>query len=164
KKKMSNEDESASQVKLLRFANKIPLLYEPSGCAITKAVASIKWRRYGLEQSANSLPRGPAVIAVHIASAWVPYTSESKEAIASYPEIIKEIKLAVQECARKMLMYIRKQTRVKRETERLNIFESYIPLIVESAKELAGVKEKIDIKPILDKVVKKELIKHAKKD
>ncbi len=164
KKKMKNEEDSTSQVKLLRFANKIPLLYEPSGCAITKAVTSIKWRRYGLEQSANSLPRGPAVIAVHIASAWVPYTSESKEAIASYPEIIKEIKLAVQECARKMLMYIRKQTRVKRETERLNIFENYIPLIVESAKELAGVKEKIDIKPILDKVVKKELIKHAKKD
>ena len=164
KKKNEEGGEETSQVKVMRFANKIPLLYEPSGCAITKAVSSIKWRRYGLDQSANSLPRGPAVIAVHIASAWVPYTSESKEAIANYPEIIKEIKLAVQDCARKMLMYIRKQTRVKRETERLNIFESYIPLIIENAKELAGIKTKIDIKPILNKVVKKELIKSGKEE
>ena len=163
KKKNGEGGEETSQVKVMRFANKIPLLYEPSGCAITKAISSIKWRRYGLEQSANSIPRGPAVIVVHIASAWVPYTSESKESIANYPEIIKEIKLAVQDCARKMLMYIRKQTRVKRETERLNIFENYIPLIIENAKELAGIKGKIDIKPILDKVVKKELIKNEKR-
>ncbi|MCD6368081.1 MAG: DNA topoisomerase VI subunit B [Candidatus Aenigmarchaeota archaeon] len=152
----------AQQVKLMRFANKIPLLYEPSGCAITKAVMSIKWRRYGLEQSQGSLPRGPAVILVHIASAWVPYTSESKEAIANYPEIIKEIKLAVQECARKMLVYIRKQVKAKRETHRLSVFENYIPLIIENAKELAEVKEEINVEPILDKVVKKELIKDVK--
>lgn len=157
-----DEEETTDQVKLMRFANKIPLLYEPSGCAITKAVSSIKWRRYGLEQSSGGIPRGPAVIVVHIASAWVPYTSESKEAIANYPEIIKEIRLAVQDCARKMLTHIRKQTKVKRETERLNIFESYIPIIVENAKELAGVNKKIDIKPVLDKVVRKDLIDYGK--
>jgi len=156
-------EESSDQVKLMRFANKIPLLYEPSGCAITKAVSSIKWRRYGLEHSAGNLPKGPAVIVVHIASAWVPYSSESKEAIANYPEIMKEIRLVVQECARKMLMHIRKQTKAKRETERLNVFENYLPLILESAKELAGVKEKIDIKPIIDKVIKKDLIDYGKK-
>lgn len=160
--KEKNKEQGSEQVKLMRYANKIPLLYEPSGCAITKSVASIRWRRYGLEQSGKNLPRGPAVIVVHIASAWVPYTSESKEAIANYPDIIKEIKLAVQECARKMLRHIRKQTRAKRETERLNIFESYIPLVVENAKELAGVKTKINCKSIIDKVIKKDLIKYGK--
>jgi len=152
----------SDQATVLRFANKIPLLYEPSGCAITRAISSIKWRRYGLDQSSGNVPRGPLIILVHIASAWVPYTSESKESIANYPEIVKEIKLAVQECARRMLMYIRKQTRVKRETQRLNIFKNYIPLIVENAKELAGVKAKIDIEPILDKVIKKDLIDNGK--
>lgn len=161
--KERGDEERSEQVKVMRFANKIPLLYEPSGCAITKAVSSIKWRRYGLEQSSGNIPRGPAVIVVHIASAWVPYTSESKEAIANYPEIIKEIKLAVQECARKMIVYIRRQTKVKRETERLSIFENYIPLIVENAKELAGVKTKINVKPIIDKVIKKDLIEYGKK-
>ncbi|RLF61702.1 MAG: DNA topoisomerase VI subunit B, partial [Thermoplasmata archaeon] len=152
----------SDQATVLRFANKIPLLYEPSGCAITRAISSIKWRRYGLDQSPGNVPRGPLIILVHIASAWVPYTSESKESIANYPEIVKEIKLAVQECARRMLMYIRKQTRVKRETQRLNIFKNYIPLIVENAKELAGVKANIDIEPILDKVIKKDLIDNGK--
>ncbi|MCD6477815.1 MAG: DNA topoisomerase VI subunit B [Candidatus Aenigmarchaeota archaeon] len=160
---LKKNEETGEQAKLMRFANKIPLLYDPSGCAITKAVSSIRWRRYGLEQSGNALPRGPVIILVHIASAWVPYTSESKEAIANYPEIIKEIKLAVQECARRMLMYIRKQTRVKRETQRLSIFENYIPLIIENAKELAGIKTKIDIQPIIEKVVKKDLVAHESK-
>ncbi len=163
KEKSDKEGGPSEQVKVMRFANKIPLLYEPSGCAITKSISSIKWRRYGLEQSSGSIPRGPAAIVIHIASAWVPYTSESKESIANYPEIIKEIRLAIQDCARKMLRHIRKQTRVKRETERLSVFENYIPLIVENAKELAGEKKKIDIKPILDKVVKKDLIEYGKK-
>lgn len=162
-KEKKNEEGKSDQVKVMRFANKIPLLYEPSGCSITKSISSIKWRRYGLEQSSGSIPRGPAIIAVHIASAWVPYTSESKESIANYPEIIKEMKLALQDCARKMLRHIRKQTKVKRETERLNIFESYIPLIIENAKELAEVKTKIDAKPIIDKVIKKDLIEYGKK-
>jgi DNA topoisomerase-6 subunit B len=163
-KEKKNDQGFSEQVKVMRFANKIPLLYEPSGCAINKAVSSIRWRRYGLEQSGRNVPRGPAAIVVHIASAWVPYTSESKEAIANYPEIIKEIKLAVQDCARKMLRHIRKQTRVRRETERLNIFESYIPLVIKNAKELAGVKAKIDYKPIMNKVVKKDLIEYGKKE
>lgn len=156
------KEREEGQIKLMRFANKIPLLYEPSGCAITKAVSMVRWRRYGLEQSPGSLPKGPVIVLVHISSAWVPYTSESKESVAGYPEIIKEIKLAVQECARKMNVYIRRKVRAKRETQRLNIFESYIPLIIKNAEELAGVKTKINITPILNKVVKKRLIEDVK--
>ena len=163
-KESKSGERKNKQIKLMRYANKIPLLYEPSGCAITKAVSGIRWRRYGLEQSGKNLPRGPAVIVVHIASAWVPYTSEGKESIANYPQIIKEIRLAVQDCARKMLRHIRKKTKAKRESQRLSVFENYIPLIVENAKELTGSKKKTDIKPILDKVVKKELIKYGKKE
>lgn len=161
--KLKEEEEERKPIKLMRFANKIPLLYEPSGCAITKSVSSIKWRRYGLEQTGKNLPRGPAAITVHMLSAWVPYTSESKEAIANYPEILKEIKLAVQQCARKMKTYINKQKRAKRETQRLNIFEDYIPLIIKNGKKLAGSKAKIDVDSILKKVVKKELVKDGKK-
>jgi len=156
------KEKEESQIKLMRFANKIPLLYEPSGCAITKAVSSMKWRRYGLEQSGKNLPRGPVIILVHVLSAWVPYTSEGKEAIANYPEIIKEIKLAVQECARKMNMYMKRKVRAKRETQRLSIFENYIPLIIKNAEDLANVKIKVDISTILDKVIKKRLIEDVK--
>ncbi|MFB6088754.1 MAG: DNA topoisomerase VI subunit B [Candidatus Aenigmatarchaeota archaeon] len=111
-------EEKDSSVKVLRFANKVPLLYQASSCSITKAVIENNWKRYGLEQpGGNGTPKGPAMILVHMASTWVPFTSESKESIATYPTIVKEIKLAVQDCARKLQKYIRKeQTRYSRIT------------------------------------------------
>ncbi|OHB54991.1 MAG: DNA topoisomerase VI subunit B, partial [Planctomycetes bacterium RBG_13_44_8b] len=84
-------------MELKRFANRVPLLYQQGACAIHKAVIETNWRNYNLSQSRGALPAGPVVLMIHIASVWVPFTSESKEAIAHYPEIIKEIKLAIQE-------------------------------------------------------------------
>ena len=68
-------------VHLLRFANRVPLLYQQSSCAITKAVIQTNWRSYGLHQPKGALPVAPMAILVHVASVWVPYTSESKEAV-----------------------------------------------------------------------------------
>jgi len=93
-------------VEIMRYSNRVPLLYQAGDCAITKAVTSIDWRRYGLSQPGRGIPNGPAVILVHFASVWVPFISESKQAIASYPIIIKEIKLALQEAGRRLQRYI----------------------------------------------------------
>ncbi len=148
-----------TSVKLMRYANKVPLLYQRSAGAIWKAATSTSWKRYGLGQERGSTPHGPAVLVVHMASVWAPFVSESKEAIATYPEIVKEMRLALQECARKLRLFISKKQRAKREKHRLGVFKDYFPLIEESAKELAGVKKGVNIKPILDKVVKSELLK-----
>ena len=78
---------------LLRFANRVPLLYQQGACAITRSVLKTDWRNYGLSQSRDTLPVGPLSIFVHMASVWVPFTSESKEAVADYDEIKKEIRL-----------------------------------------------------------------------
>jgi DNA topoisomerase-6 subunit B len=94
-------------IRLLRYANRVPLLYQQGACATTKSVTSTTWRNYGLGQSRSSLPVGPATLVISIASVWVPFTSESKEAIAHYPEIIKEVKLAIQEVGRKLMSYAR---------------------------------------------------------
>ncbi len=112
-------------VNLVRFANKVPLLYQEGACAITQAVKAVSWKSYGLSQSGNSLPVGPAVILVHIASVWVPFTSEGKEAVSSYPEITKEIKLAVQECGRSLQRHISKQKRSEMEEKKRQIFKNY---------------------------------------
>ncbi|MDP3918626.1 MAG: DNA topoisomerase VI subunit B, partial [Nanoarchaeota archaeon] len=80
--------------KIIRYANRVPLQHQAGACAVTKSVTQTAWRNYGLAQSRGALPSGPVIIMVHMASVWVPFTSESKEAIASYPEIIKEVKLA----------------------------------------------------------------------
>ena len=139
---------------LYRFANKVPLLYHQSSCAIADAVTEVDWKRYGLQQSAGGMPAGPAVILVHFASVWVPFTSEGKEAIANYPEIIKEIKLALQDAGREMFRFIREQRRVRQKQMRRQIFERYIPEIANALNELTG-KEKSGIITALESMLKK---------
>ncbi|MCD4666311.1 DNA topoisomerase VI subunit B [archaeon] len=143
-------------IRLLRFANRVPLQYQQSAGAITKSVINTAWRNYGLSQSRGALPSGPVVIMVHIASVWVPFTSESKEAIAHYPEIIKEIKLALQECGRKLGNFIRKNVKAKEQRERINLFENYIPELASSLNNLTGDKKE-EIEENLKKILKKGL-------
>ena len=132
-------------ITILRFANRVPLLYQEGACAMTDAITETSWKPYGLEQRGNSIPVGPAVIVVHMASAWVPFTSESKEAIAHYQEIIKEIKLALQECGRQLGMYVRRKSRASQQMERMNMFEKYIPEVADCIAFLAGEKkEKVE--------------------
>ncbi len=135
------EQPADKTINLLRFANRVPLLYEQGACAVTKSVIQTAWRSYGLNQSQNSLPVGPVTIGVHIASVWVPFTSESKEAIASYPEIIKEVKLALQEAGRKLSGYVSKKKRVGDELKKRGYIEKYIPHVAIALKELLGLKE-----------------------
>ena len=131
-------------IRIMRFANRVPLLYQQSACAITRSIIQTSWRGYGLEQSQGAIPSGPCTIMVHMASVWVPFTSESKEAIAHYPEIIKEIKLAVQEAGRRLSIYVNKKKRVAEQQERVNIFENYIPEVADALARISGAgKEKI---------------------
>jgi DNA topoisomerase VI subunit B len=116
-------------VRILRFANRVPLLYQQSSCAITKAVIQTNWRTYGLPQSKGALPIAPMAIVVHVASVWVPYTSESKEAIEPYPEILKEIKLGLQQCARKLAQYLHHELLLHQERDRRSYIERYLPHI-----------------------------------
>lgn len=129
-------------VRVMRFANRVPLLHQGSGCAITKAVTQTNWRGYGLTQPRGAVPIGAMAIMVHIASVWVPFTSESKEAIASYEEIMKEIKLGLQECGRKLGTYIRKGKRLKREFEKRSYIEKYIPHIGIALQEILEITDK----------------------
>jgi DNA topoisomerase-6 subunit B len=124
--------------RVIRYANRVPLLYQPSACAITKAALDTTWRNYGIAQSRGALPAGPMVIFVHMASVWVPFTSESKEAIADYDEIHKEINLALRECGRRLGAFLRRRERAHSEFRRRNIFELYIEEVVESCNRLKG--------------------------
>jgi len=133
--------------KLMRFANRVPLQYMQSACAISKATLQTAWKNYGLSQSKGALPSAPIVIAVHIASVWVPFTSESKEAIAHYPEIVKEIKLAIQECGRKLGVYLRRKKRDAETERKKSYIIKYIPHVGEALQEILEItdtqKEKV---------------------
>ncbi len=123
-------------MRVVRFANRVPLLYQQGACAISEAVLDTSWRNYGISQSKGALPAAPMVLAVHFASVWVPFTSESKEAVAHYPEIIKEMKLAIQEAGRRAAAYIRKRERLANQEERRHIFERYIEEVASALSHL----------------------------
>ena len=153
-------------VKILRFANRVPLLYQQGACSITDSIQKTSWRSYGLQQSGNNIPNGPVVILVHIASVWVPFTSEAKEAIAHYPEIKKEIKLALQECGRKLSSYVSKKRKVKDEFKKRSYIEKYIPHVAEALKELLDLSEvkKGQVEKDLNKLLEKTRGKLDKMD
>jgi DNA topoisomerase-6 subunit B len=149
-------DDDSELARVIRYANRVPLLYQQSACATFKAALETAWRNYGVAQSRGALPAGPMVIFVHMGSVWVPFTSESKEAIADYDEIRKEIKLALQECGRRLGMFLRRRERAKSEFRRRNIFELYIEEVVEACGRLKGGKlPKEKLKAQLQKIALK---------
>ncbi len=125
-------------IELFRFANRVPLLFQRGACGITEAIVKTDWRHYLMSQPRGSLPVGPMALLVHIASVWVPFTSESKEAVAHYPEITREIQLAAQECGRKLASHIRRRQHVEYQAQRRSIFELYIQEVASSIGKIVG--------------------------
>ncbi len=138
-------------VKLMRFANRVPLLYQQGDCVTTAAISSIDWRRYGLDQpNGKGIPSGPAILLTHVSSTLIPFTSESKEAIADVEEIESEIKLAFRECARKVQHHIHKKERRVKTREKFDLITKILP---EIAKKSAHMLDKPV--PSLDAVITK---------
>ncbi len=140
------------KVSILRFANKVPLLYQQSGCALTRACENVNWRNYGLNQSKNELPYGPAVILIHLASTNVPYTSESKEAIAPIPEIIDEVKLSLQEVGRRLKEYIGKKQKLQKKKKKEEVLNKILPLLAKKVCEVLE-KEPLEIEKVVARIM-----------
>ncbi len=138
------------QCNIMRFANRVPLLFQQGACGITKAITGMNWKSYGLNQSNGSLPVGPLTVVVHLSSVWVPFTSESKEAIAHYPEILAEIRLALQEAGRSLAKYTAKKSRVKQELKKRSYIQKYMSHVAIGIKELLG----------LDTADEEEIVRH----
>jgi DNA topoisomerase-6 subunit B len=138
-----NEGVGAEEpVRVLRFANRVPLLYQPGACAMTRAVIGVNWKSYGLSQPKDALPIGPVVVLAHMASVWVPFTSESKDAIASYSEIIDELTLALQECGRRLSVFLHKRDRQLEAARKRSYIELYIPHLALGLKDILGLTDK----------------------
>jgi len=134
--------EGEELVELYRFANRVPLQYQQSACAMTKSVLATDWKNYGLQQARGALPSGPVALMVHIASVWVPFTSESKEAVASYPEIVKEIRLALMEAGRRLGTFVRARKRAAEAARKKAYIEKYLPHIGDALRDILGLSEK----------------------
>ena len=143
--------------RVLRFANRVPLLYQPGACLITRTLVGTDWKNYGLHQARGALPTGPITLLVHLASVWVPFTSESKEAIADYPEIQKEVRLAVQECGRRLRLFVNRRRRQADAEKKRSYIECYLPHIGDALQEILGLSDRArattlnQLKDILEK-------------
>jgi len=135
-------------VDLWRFANRVPLQYQQSGCAIARAALTTDWRKYGLQQSKGALPAAPMVLFVHMVSVWVPFTSESKEAVAAYPEIIRELRLGLQEVGRRLGGFLRHRRRLAEEDKKKSYIKSYIPHIGIALREILGLTKQDEAKVV----------------
>jgi DNA topoisomerase-6 subunit B len=146
------------QIQIMRFANRVPLLYQQGSCAITEGIEKLNWRHYKLDQrGGKGLPYGPVAVMVHVAATKVPFTSESKEAVAEVPEILEEIQLAVRDCARKMLTHIHKKGKFERMHEKETIIRKVIPMIAAKSAAIIG-KPVPDIESIISRIMNTVLI------
>jgi DNA topoisomerase-6 subunit B len=154
---------SDEQVTILRFANRVPLLYQQGACAITKAISEVDWRRYGLEQrGGKGIPFGPAIILVHVASTKVPFTSEGKEAIASFAELQSEIEQALRLCARNLKSHLNKMERKTKTGTKFQIVQEIIPAIAKKSSEMLN-KPVPDLSRTISKIMNVVWIKSEKK-
>jgi len=135
-------------VDLWRFANRVPLQYLQSACAITRAAVTTDWRNYAMQQSRGALPTGPMILFVHMASVWVPFTSESKEAVAGYPEILRELRLGLMEVGRRLGGWLRHRRRLAEEMKKQSYIKSYIPHIGIALREILGLTKQEEAKVV----------------
>jgi len=150
--------EADGSVAVLRFANRVPLVYQRGACATTDVVKEINWRNYGLDQPGGSgLPSGPAVLMVHVASTNVPFTSESKDAVANVPEIESEIELAIREAARDLKSYLNRRRSMQQRREKRDKLATILPEMAEKLAAVTG-RDRLEIDDSLARIMNNVLV------
>lgn len=148
-------------VDVLRFANRVPLVYQRGACATVDVVQEINWRNYGLDQpGASGMPNGPAVLMVHVASTNVPFTSESKDAVANVPGIENEIELALRETARELKRYLNKRRSLEKRKRKRNVIADILPAMAEKLTEVTD-RDPLVIEDSLARIMNNVLIERS---
>ncbi len=149
---------------VLRFANRVPLVYQRGACATVDVLKNVNWRNYGLDQPGGAgMPNGPAVLMVHIASTSVPFTSESKDAVANIPEIEDELRLALQEAGRNLQSHLKKQRSLEKRRRKQNVIADILPEMAEKLSEVTG-REPLDIDDSLARIMNNVLVERTVDD
>jgi len=142
-----------SPIEILRFANRVPLMYQQGGCLLTKALESVDWKRYGLEQpGGRGIPKGPVAVLVHLASTNVQFTSEAKEAVAANEEVLEEIRRALLEVGRGLKNHLKKSSQRKKAQEKFELINVILPEISKKSSQLLG-REEPDLAPIITQIM-----------
>lgn len=138
-----SEDEPAT---VIRFANRVPLQFDKAACAMTKAIESVNWRAYGLNQPKGSVPLGPYIIAVSVVSPFIKFKNASKETVDASDELVEEIRRALIQTGQKLSKHIRREDKEADLEKKRRHIELFGPILVDGAcrivKAIAGRREK----------------------
>jgi len=144
---------SEGHIEILRFANRVPLMYQQGGCLLTKALEAVDWKRYGLDQpGGKGIPKGPAAILIHLASTNVQFTSEAKEAVADNSEVFEEIRLAMLEVGRGLKSHLKKSSQKKKAKEKFELVNIILPEIATKASNILS-RDEPDLAPVITKIM-----------
>jgi len=144
---------SEGPIEILRFANRVPLMYQQGGCLLTKALEAVNWKSYGLEQPGGSgIPKGPAAVLVHLASTNVQFTSEAKEAVSYNEEVFNEVRKAMLEVGRGLKNHLKKSSERKKAKEKFELVNIILPEIAKKSSELLG-REEPDLAPVITQIM-----------
>ena len=144
---------SDSPIEILRFTNRVPLMYQQGGCLLTKAVESVDWKRYGLDQpGGRGLPKGPAAVLIHLASTNVQFTSEAKEAVAVNEEVLGEIRRALMEVGKGLRNHLKKSSQRKKAQEKFELINVILPEISQKTSQILG-REEPNLAPIITQIM-----------
>ena len=112
-------------------------MYQQGGCLLTKAIESVDWRQYGLDQAGGKgVPKGPAAILVHLASTNVQFTSEAKEALADNGEVLEEVRKAMLEMGRGLRKHLEKKKKMAKTKEKFELINDILPAIAKKSAQI----------------------------
>ncbi|MFW6004518.1 MAG: DNA topoisomerase VI subunit B [Halodesulfurarchaeum sp.] len=156
--------EDGSPAELMRFANRVPLVYQRGACAMTDVVKGINWRNYGLDQPGGTgIPQGPVVIMIHVASTNVPFTSESKDALANVPEIEDELELALREAARDLKSHLNKRESMRKRRQKQNVIADILPTMAAKVSSITE-RDPVDVSDSLARIMNNVLVERERED
>jgi DNA topoisomerase VI subunit B len=121
------------QVTLLRFANRVPLQFDKSACAMTQAAESVNWRAYGLNQPKDSLPLGPYIVAVSVVSPFIKFKNASKETVDASDELVEEIRRTLIQAGQRLSKHIRREIKEADLEKKRQHIEMFAPILVDGA-------------------------------
>ena len=136
--RQTQEESEVTTIQLLRFANRVPLQFDKSSCAITKSVESVNWKAYGLSQSKNNLPTGPYILAVSVTSPFIKFKNASKETIDASEELVDEIRRTLMQAGQKLSRHIRREQKAYELERKMQYIEKFMPILIKKLADITS--------------------------
>ncbi|MFH0737696.1 MAG: DNA topoisomerase VI subunit B [Candidatus Micrarchaeota archaeon] len=141
---------------VMRFANRVPLLFDSGGCAISETIKTMDWKRYDVK----NFEEEPIAVLVNLVSVHVPYTSAGKQAISQEEDVMDEIKFALMEASRGVQKYLSGKRKAHEIANKKKVVSRYIQQLSGDLSSLSGEK-RAEIEKALTKIIEE---KYARED